>query len=57
MQFPDHADENLINADLAPVPMELRTGSMWSYAALWISMAACVPTYMLASSLIAAVKI
>lgn len=27
---------------------------MWSYAALWTSMAACIPTYMLASSLIAA---
>ncbi|MDB6016192.1 MAG: Cytosine/purine/uracil/thiamine/allantoin permease family protein [Pedosphaera sp.] len=25
---------------------------MWNFAALWISMAACIPTYMLASSLI-----
>lgn len=42
----------LSNADLAPVPLARRTWSMWSFAALWISMAACIPTYMLASSLI-----
>jgi NCS1 family nucleobase:cation symporter-1 len=42
----------LENADLAPVPPEGRTWRMGSYAALWISMSACVPTYMLASSLI-----
>lgn len=47
-----HAHSDLSNADLAPVPMERRTWSMWSFAALWISMAACIPTYMLASSLI-----
>jgi NCS1 family nucleobase:cation symporter-1 len=42
----------LSNEDLAPVPMQARTWGMGNYAALWISMAACVPTYMLASSLI-----
>lgn len=52
MHTPRTADPNLTNGDLAPVPPELRTWSMWSYAALWISMAACIPTYMLASSLI-----
>jgi nucleobase:cation symporter-1, NCS1 family len=34
------------------VPPERRTWRAGSYAALWVSMSACVPTYMLASSLI-----
>src|SRR6187551_2077939 len=42
----------LINDDLAPVPPARRTWRLWNFAALWISMAACIPTYMLASSLI-----
>lgn len=45
-------DSRLINADLAPVPPERRTWRVGSFAALWISMSACIPTYMLASSLI-----
>lgn len=45
-------ENSLINPDLAPVPPEKRTWSIWSIAALWVSMAACIPTYMLASSLI-----
>ena len=40
------------NADLAPVPLAGRTWTTWSMAALWISMSACIPTYLLASSLI-----
>jgi NCS1 family nucleobase:cation symporter-1 len=43
---------SLYNEDLAPVPPERRTWKMWNFAALWVSMAACIPTYMLASSLI-----
>jgi nucleobase:cation symporter-1, NCS1 family len=43
---------NLINDDLAPVPPERRTWKLWNFVALWVSMAACIPTYMLASSLI-----
>jgi nucleobase:cation symporter-1, NCS1 family len=43
---------SLENADLAPVPEERRTWKVGSYAALWVSMSACVPTYMLASSLV-----
>jgi nucleobase:cation symporter-1, NCS1 family len=43
---------SLDNADLAPVPLERRTWRAGSYAALWISMSACVPTYMLASSIV-----
>ena len=43
---------SLINEDLAPIPQEKRKWGTWNYAALWISMSLCIPTYMLASSLI-----
>lgn len=46
-------DLSLYNEDLAPVPLEKRTWGTYNYAALWISMSVCVPTYMLASGLIA----
>jgi NCS1 family nucleobase:cation symporter-1 len=42
----------LYNEDLAPVPPSGRKWGLASFAALWISMAACIPTYMLASGLI-----
>ena len=42
----------LYSEDLAPVPMEKRTWSVWSLAALWVGMAVCIPTYMLASNII-----
>src|SRR5438128_3675341 len=42
----------LKNKDLAAIPLEERTWNTWNYAALWISMSLCIPTYMLASSLI-----
>ena len=45
-------ESELYSPDLAPVPAERRTWKVWNFAALWISMAACIPTYMLASSLI-----
>jgi NCS1 family nucleobase:cation symporter-1 len=41
----------LYNADLAPIPVARRTWTTYNYAALWISMAHCIPTYMLASGL------
>ena len=44
----------LYNEDLAPVPIEKRNWTTYNYAALWISMAHCIPTYMLASGLISA---
>jgi NCS1 family nucleobase:cation symporter-1 len=44
----------LYNHDLAPVPIKNRTWNTWDYSALWISMAHCIPTYMLASGMIAA---
>ena len=43
---------SLYSEDLAPVPENKRTWTTWNYAALWISMSLCIPTYMLASSLI-----
>jgi NCS1 family nucleobase:cation symporter-1 len=43
----------LYNHDLAPVPLAGRNWSTYNYAALWISMAHCIPTYMLASGLMA----
>ncbi|PYN99402.1 MAG: nitrate reductase [Candidatus Rokuibacteriota bacterium] len=43
----------LFNADLAPVPTNRRVWTTYNYAALWISMAHCIPTYMLAGGLIA----
>ena len=43
----------LINADLAPVPAERRTWNAYHYAALWVGMSVCIPTYMLAAGLIA----
>ena len=42
----------LYNNDLAPVPPSGRKWGLASIAALWISMSACIPTYMLASGLI-----
>jgi nucleobase:cation symporter-1, NCS1 family len=44
----------LYNLDLAPVPIARRNWTTYNYAALWISMAHCIPTYMLASGLMAA---
>ena len=49
---PPGAEPGLYNADLAPVPADRRRWGVGSFAALWISMSACIPTYMLASSLI-----
>jgi NCS1 family nucleobase:cation symporter-1 len=43
----------LYNEDLAPVPIARRNWTTYNYAALWISMAHCIPTYMLASGLMA----
>ena len=43
---------SLINEDLAPVKSNERKWGVWNYAALWISVSLCIPTYMLASSLI-----
>jgi NCS1 family nucleobase:cation symporter-1 len=43
----------LYNHDLAPVAIKDRTWTTYDYSALWVSMAHCIPTYMLASGMIA----
>jgi NCS1 family nucleobase:cation symporter-1 len=42
----------LYSEDLAPVPVAKRDWTTYNYAALWISMAHCIPTYMMSSALI-----
>src|SRR5579872_307423 len=44
---------SLYNKDLAPVSPERRSWSPYNYAALWIAMSVNIPTYMLASGMIA----
>jgi nucleobase:cation symporter-1, NCS1 family len=44
---------SLYNEDLAPVSPERRTWGTYNYAALWISMSVNIPTYLLASGMIA----
>src|SRR2546422_1044718 len=51
-QLSDLRASSLFNPDLAPVPAARRKWRLGSFAALWISMSACIPTYMLASGLI-----
>src|SRR5579864_3330255 len=49
----DIRGSSLYNADLAPVETKRRTWRTYNYAALWISMSVNIPTYMLASGMIA----
>src|SRR5579872_959540 len=44
---------SLYNEDLAPIPASRRSWSPYNYAALWIAMSVNIPTYMLASGMIA----
>lgn len=46
-------DSSLYNKDLAPIPARRRSWSTYNYASLWVAMSVCIPTYMLASGLIA----
>ena len=48
-----NAEASLYNEDLAPVPQHRRTWGIYNYASLWVAMSVCIPTYMLASGLIA----
>lgn len=50
--MPAH-DPSLFNQDLAPIAPERRTWGLYNYASLWVAMSVCIPTYMLASGLIA----
>ena len=43
-----------LNADLAPTPIAERTWNRWHFASLWVGLSVCIPTYMLAASLIQA---
>jgi nucleobase:cation symporter-1, NCS1 family len=47
------ADASLYNPDLAPIPLSRRSWGTYNYASLWVAMSVCIPTYMLASGLIA----
>jgi NCS1 family nucleobase:cation symporter-1 len=48
----DLSDSPYFSGDMAPVPKLARKWGTWDMAALWISMAACVPTYQLGGGLI-----
>jgi NCS1 family nucleobase:cation symporter-1 len=43
----------LWNEDLAPIPLARRTWGTYNYAALWIAMSVNIPTYLMASAMIA----
>jgi NCS1 family nucleobase:cation symporter-1 len=45
---------SLYNEDLAPIPASRRSWGTYNYAALWIAMSVNIPTYLLASGMIAA---
>ena len=44
----------LVSDDLAPTTIRQRTWNLWHIASLWVGMSVCIPTYMLASSMISA---
>ena len=48
----DVSQSELYSEDLAPVPLGQRTWNTWSLAAIWVGMAVCIPTYLLASYMI-----
>lgn len=45
-------DPALTNEDILPTDVQHRTWNVWHLASLWIGMAVCIPTYMLASNMI-----
>jgi NCS1 family nucleobase:cation symporter-1 len=49
----DISQSTLINDDIAPTKVSQRTWGTYNIAALWIGMSVCIPTYMLASGLVA----
>jgi len=46
-------DPGLYNKDLAPIAASNRSWGLYNYVSLWVAMSVCIPTYMLASGLIA----
>ncbi len=49
---PELEHSPLSGEDMAPLAHEDRTWSMWDMTAIWIGMAVCIPTYLLASNMI-----
>ncbi|MCH8568709.1 MAG: NCS1 family nucleobase:cation symporter-1 [Balneolales bacterium] len=49
---PELHDSPLNGEDMAPLPHEDRTWTMWDMTAIWVGMAVCIPTYLLASGMI-----
>jgi len=48
----DVSQSELYSEDLAPVSPAKRTWNKWNLAAIWVGMAVCIPTYLLASYMI-----
>ncbi|GAA4988492.1 hypothetical protein GCM10025734_14120 [Kitasatospora paranensis] len=46
-------DSRFVNADLAPVPVARRTWGVYNYLSLWVGMAHNIPSWTLASGLVA----
>ncbi len=46
------SDPRLSNADLAPTTVAQRTWTTYHVASLWVGLAVCIPTYMLAAGLV-----
>jgi cytosine/uracil/thiamine/allantoin permease len=53
LRLPLELDSSPLNGrDMAPIPHERRTWTMWDMTAIWVGMAVCIPTYLLASGMI-----
>ena len=52
METTSSHDSSLYSEDLAPLKPEHRSWNQWNLAALWVGMAVCIPTYLLASYMI-----
>ncbi|RMH95874.1 MAG: nitrate reductase [Calditrichaeota bacterium] len=48
----DPRESHLSNADIAPTRIHQRSWNRWHIASLWVGMSVCIPTYMLAASMI-----
>src|SRR5271170_1493301 len=50
---PSASSSSLWNKDLAPIPLNHRTWGTYNYAALWVAMSVNIPTYLMASAMVA----
>ena len=48
----DITSSDLYSEDLAPIPLSKRSWGLWDMTSIWIGMAVCIPTYLLASYMI-----